>query len=773
MNVPFNQPVLTRWSRFIIQIRYGCQSERCTTATCYTCRKRMAGPRPLRRYNATSARNLACYLASQDNPTKSLCQYLGTSASNTKLQKVSKTRANTKGPGDVAKDYHGLLKAPDYVPRLTQLDVPIAESTGILGRDISEQPAYMRALFTTLPARTLDQPVKKDHKSFVQNVYDTVTFKMLEWMTPSNLEAIVNSEIETSEQLGDMAKSDAMQPVVISKVLQTDKQGANGSGMEMATARSTTFSSCERIGTSQDAVDEQTPPSPLSADLSTPSSTSIDMPKARRLVQDADDLKTLISPIRQLNCTIADDNTERNENSRHRPGIRHIKRNGTSYQDVQISPTFKNMDEPRSPKIVRRTSQSAFDPLRLPYGEPNSRSVSVIQSGPTHNQKKHDLDFQSNGKPIEPAPPAVPDVRSELQEKFRESREPEAIPDVVPMKSQSLSVLSIAIIEAMSDFGSHGKALDNNNLTSSPNGSTYSKRRRAVRHGSSSKPLAIIYSSSTCGQWKSFIDQSLFFVLGSPPSLLRSLTDDNKTLYDTQTLWYCMSQLMNYSMPLVIDSLWISASHLYVPPRSLWAICDWSRKSQEYGISLDAEYSDTQAAYLLSLGLHALIAAVPLIDDPIELSEIARIRAFGSSTPRSANTPSRILQSCLAYDAIFTDDLALRLARRLFASIPARRQYQYMLHLSTDDPSEHPSHTDILDIILKPLSFLNIDTYPILDFLLEERQLHEKRAPLLLIDWARTILYQDWNGSAEVPVDGPFGGALALIIALCKNNSLL
>ncbi|GJC96573.1 ubiquitin-protein ligase E3A [Colletotrichum higginsianum] len=61
---------------YILQLRYGCDSKACTTSTCFSCRKRLAGKAPIRRYNTTSARTLAVYLASQDNPETGLCPYL-------------------------------------------------------------------------------------------------------------------------------------------------------------------------------------------------------------------------------------------------------------------------------------------------------------------------------------------------------------------------------------------------------------------------------------------------------------------------------------------------------------------------------------------------------------------------------------------------------------------------------------------------------------------------------------------------------------------------
>ena len=75
---------------------------------------------------------------------------------------------------------------------------------------------------------------------------------------------------------------------------------------------------------------------------------------------------------------------------------------------------------------------------------------------------------------------------------------------------------------------------------------------------------------------------------------------------------------------------------------------------------------------------------------------------------------------------------------------------------------------DVLELLVESLKFLDLETIPILYFTDDERSLHEKRVPTLILDWARTVMLQEWEGSAEVPNDGPFGGALAMMAAICK-----
>ncbi len=82
-----------------------------------------------------------------------------------------------------------------------------------------------------------------------------------------------------------------------------------------------------------------------------------------------------------------------------------------------------------------------------------------------------------------------------------------------------------------------------------------------------------------------------------------------------------------------------------------------------------------------------------------------------------------------------------------------------------------PAAPDVLDTVLDTLKFLDLGTPPIIYFPDDERDLHEKRVPTLLLDWARTVMLQDWKGTAVVSNDGPFGGALATMAAICELST--
>ena len=122
---------------------------------------------------------------------------------------------------------------------------------------------------------------------------------------------------------------------------------------------------------------------------------------------------------------------------------------------------------------------------------------------------------------------------------------------------------------------------------------------------------------------------------------------------------------------------------------------------------------------------------------------------------------------CLEYEDVFSNELALRLARRLFCAITARRCFADIAEcdLSLRD---NGSDFDVLRPLLSQLDLLSNEPARVLDFTPAERLLHETRVPTLLLDWARAVLLREWDGRPEFSSDGPFHGALSLVATLCK-----
>ncbi len=171
-----------------MQLREGCGADYCRTPTCFTCRKRIAGRAPVRPYNPTSARTLAIYLASQDNPESGLCPTLKPPKGPPAAMSSLVFTPNHKQPvrihmGQNGAAIGGLPKANGKAgPNGVAKGEPKDKKPGSL-RDGDAKRETETAGFSIT-----ERYESKDYRSFAANMFGTVAFKMLEWLTPSGIE---------------------------------------------------------------------------------------------------------------------------------------------------------------------------------------------------------------------------------------------------------------------------------------------------------------------------------------------------------------------------------------------------------------------------------------------------------------------------------------------------------------------------------------------------------------------------------------------------------
>jgi len=199
----------------VVQLRHGCDSPKCSTATCFSCRKRLAGKAPIRRYNPTSARTLAVYLASQDNPDKGLCPYLRRSKEPPAATNTLIFGAKFPSPPSQSQKRQSHVSAPvkrapkaaddaDTAPaRRRSSSSPrrhcnvSTEATSGSGRD---PKSHLPAARPDPKLSISERPATKDHRSFAATVFGTAAFKMLEWLTPQGIDHISRSLRDVSDE---------------------------------------------------------------------------------------------------------------------------------------------------------------------------------------------------------------------------------------------------------------------------------------------------------------------------------------------------------------------------------------------------------------------------------------------------------------------------------------------------------------------------------------------------------------------------------------------
>lgn len=265
-------------------------------------------------------------------------------------------------------------------------------------------------------------------------------------------------------------------------------------------------------------------------------------------------------------------------------------------------------------------------------------------------------------------------------------------------------------------------------------------------------------------QWKAFNEQTLFHVLSDPFSLVESFTQDGK-LFDSEILSHSMQLLTRAKPSLVYHSLWLAAESLFYPSRALFD--DPKAGEPREPLAKERPLSDFERGCVMSICLHALTGAVPVPAGVDALSDLSLIRSQGltlSHYRHNLDQPNWLIER---YDDAFSNDLAIRLARRLCCAVTTQQQLLKLVKLRFPDGNE-PQSADIIASAINHVSAVGaMESSRKANLEPVERLRYEERVQLLILDWARTVLFNDWNGQPVFPTNGPFAGALALIKAMC------
>lgn len=760
--------------RFVIQLRYGCGVSDCSTSSCFTCRKRLAGKAPIRRYNPTSARTLAVYLAGQDNPESRLCPNLqpptGPSDSIKPLafspKHISPTNENKHRRINPTGQGHSQYDAPTEQLG-TKLTHRAAEHASTKPRPISTTPRSRSTNHERLSedaerkdelpnytdfteVRISEKAVTKDYRSFAANIFGTVAFKMLEWLTPNTLEAIAEKAEAALNGPGSLDDETTANPSPIDDPEELVSKPTVSSSTVKPRLRNSD-------PTEEDPDDHSVPPYASNGESGAESGrgcrlerqNSLESPTPRR--RPSHSRKSSHARIRTSSLTkppnkgtidpILSDAGLPSPTTR--PTHSEIVSKGLIRPSSNITRTSSQLSIDKGSEIELDEQTSASDARHLRQGERQPQTNAINGDDTANNvgvslsPPDEDFDFDTAGDHLDSA--------SEL-DKF------------LP---QSLSRFSVQTVDFICDVLQEDATCETH-LLEPP---TISTHESAKYHSSQLSPWkrrrrsSKRYTQNLKLQWKLFIEQSIFNVLSDPRAVLESFTNRDG-LIDSQSLWYCMLRLTRVAPNIVLDSLWITLSGLFAPPKPLQS--PTSQTSKLFPRS-GSSFTNAEAGFILSICLHALVATAPLVTDSRQLIDMSRIRAHGLTLTNGGAVARQATSICLQYEDAFTDDLALRLARRLLTMITARRRFDLLVEFDRD--SERKRERDVVEIFL---AHLESTSQSPLNVSKAERSMHEKRMPILILDWARAVMFNEWEGQADVPGDGPFGGALALTAAMCS-----
>ena len=290
----------------------------------------------------------------------------------------------------------------------------------------------------------------------------------------------------------------------------------------------------------------------------------------------------------------------------------------------------------------------------------------------------------------------------------------------------------------------------------------------------------------------SFVAQAVFYVLGNTRQVLRSFRKDpsgGKAMtaaprLDLKQLQPSFCRIFDICpRDIVLQSLWGTLEKLFVPPREVSSTVKRSARrvsrnssgsppagSISESLAADEHISDDNAAYLATVALFALVGSLPRVDRQT-WRDVLRMRSVGALAPDAEmrKLSSADCQLIMRVTDGLEHELALRLVSRFVRSLTARLAFHEILKTRQG----YQRRRTVLDLIVENLS--------------EHRSLttagtdHDDASPddespgpsTIIVEWLRTLLLREWDGTPELARSSAAGGAVQILASIYKARSRL
>lgn len=737
-----------------------------------------------------SARTLACFLASQDDPEKGLCPHeliisVGTQGSRGHLKKLLRRRTEPT----LGKDYHQGYEHHE----------PIHTTVGLTqGKDNAESSSDPRsdvqARYDSEDRRT--KPISpsrlhknKDPKSFTQNLFDTTPLKLLQEYIPFQYRQW-SSCLERSQPTSAgpidlrVARRDARQRkyhgninsnnLQLSEPTHSESIGAEAAQSVISTVKYPTTTRWSASANQQGKSGKRTSMSGV--------------PEKQRPLRI--DSEAVISPWK---CSKAiADNVVGTSLISPRVGRPSFMHEGPYHSDSD-GDLERMEDAPRPRDRKRAVSWTGLaSRLRLQEHLP-SLGISNVAHG------------HKNANSIQRTTAHPRDIRDGLDQPADELWKPaETLSHLTPENIDSL----VRMIKAAEPSLCDRRRL----LRSIGRTDTSYLRPNALFHGSSTEVQRTL----------AFGLQSLNYVLGNTAALLKSflcrtVSEDVRNVAETRRTINAGELLHQFRNLMEIDhhprtimpSLWTVTGVLFNPPLAhthprssglragtalLNARQNPSADLVPQDLSNETYLDDTDAAHIVKIVLAALGATVPQ-SKPETWLAVQKLRASGHVAPEvlTDTWDSRIVMSLLESMDAFEDEAALALMTRLVRALSARRCMSEMAknktlskgYRTTPTNASHNMMNSILKFVMQS-GTINAEVNkasPNTSNIPPSRQgavngyIHESlkdaltvkpSIPAVTVEWLRSVLLKEWNGKAEVAKWGAVGGAIEMMSSFCK-----
>lgn len=713
------------YDRYKNQVLYGCQDPNCLTPTCASYRRRVTEG-PFRRYTELSARTLACYLASLDNAENGLCRNPPRSSWDSPHDAPRRSRRRSRGLSE--HDQAG--KHGNPITQQESGSTDVAQTSSDIQKSTDQHTATHKL---------------KDPKSFTQNLFDTLSLRMVEWLP-------LRRPHDSFDSRPDQAP---IQPAPHSPKLDSHPSKPHSRKDERPPSR-------RYSGTPSGNYRAYSP--------RTPSRQSA-----------AVEVKLPNQHVKRLSLTESDQWCQGPRSSFEEKV--HPERKPTKKLSINAHATTNEFTPPalkhRPQKNRGRTGD--VNGIKPPERQKKERRVSWDGS-----KVLNDVQNIENRQP--PAVPPEPPIEIQSPSDRKPKRKPqpcrkETVPTVQTVTHLSKEIVDglwQVMIQSEEEAQRWKEELEYMELTGNYDGSEW-------------------FSATPRQQQAfSFVAQSVFYSLSSPRQILRCFRQgtnstsngkDKSSRLDFREIQSSLRKLTTICpWDMVLHSLWGAVEKLFVPPKELPMSGRHSRRSsatssiaapvsapilvRRSSDSIQEEHvTDANAAHIVTVALIALAGSLPEVDASTWRG-ILRMRAIGTVAPDAEmrKLPSSSAELVTEVTDKFEHGLALRLANRLVRALTARLAFH---EISKARDYTFAPKSNVLDLIVDNLSEQYLTACPTNQEYGETPTSQHPGAPAIITEWLRTLLLREWDGNPHVPRSSAVGGAVQILSTLYKERNRL
>ncbi|KAF1941332.1 ubiquitin-protein ligase E3A [Clathrospora elynae] len=304
---------------------------------------------------------------------------------------------------------------------------------------------------------------------------------------------------------------------------------------------------------------------------------------------------------------------------------------------------------------------------------------------------------------------------------------------------------------------------------------------------------------------KPFVNQSLFYTLSDPDTLLKSFHDHNGAFKDSPLPHLDSVRLVpsfqdwnRLNGALVFDSLWVAVEALFTPPPELDVQKSPRLRPSRKGASSDSwsEHSSgskkdrtaaprylstNEAAHIVMICIHALTSLVP-VGWPHTWARLRRLRSWGVIIPDVTPNMNAFTHPFMDIIDELEYEPALRLADRLLRGIGMRTCFEHILaslnYQENEQASSEPvtAGETLVGIIVRHLEVVERVA------LANQQRLNSKRdvsedpgwtVTATFMESLRTIIIKKWDGKAEINKWSTVGTAVRVLDKLHSHHQSL